>query len=421
MDQKKRTDSIFKNIFRQMVKVSQSAFGLKENVEVLGKNIREQTLQASQVQEENRETIGDIRKILEKTSYLTETAVSADDASRQGREKQQQYLEEVDQLSNSIGRGASFLKEFRKSSEDIARMTQLILDLSGRLDVLAINGAIEAARSGEAGAGFGVIAREMKNLAQETSVSAERVESIVRRFEDSSREVQDLFELSSGSLDKSRSDAREIFHVFEDLQSKNRYMAGEVSEINQLIQSLELRNENRDLSIGTILNEAEAANSQVEMVGNQSADLLQVVDTILESTGEVRLDWHDRALESMKTLLPELESSSRSLRSVLERAFRSHNYMELLYVMDEKGIQVGDNIVHPDFAGQIAADGAGSDRSSRSYFRELQGGEDFYISGLYLSTAVNHLCLTISVPFFRDERRYVLAADVNLQAFVNQE
>ena len=220
MDQKKRTDSIFKNIFRQMVKVSQSAFGLKENVEVLGKNIREQTIQASRVKEENRETLTDIKKILEKTSYLTDTADGADEASRQGREKQQQYLEEVDQLSNSIGRGASFLKEFRKSSEDISRMTQLILDLSGRLDVLAINGAIEAARSGDAGLGFGVIAREMKNLAQETSVSAERVDSIVKKFEDSSREVQDLFELSRGSLEKSRQEAKNIFNVFVDLQDK---------------------------------------------------------------------------------------------------------------------------------------------------------------------------------------------------------
>ena len=202
---------------------------------------------------------------------------------------------------------------------------------------------------------------------------------------------------------------------------KNREVAGEVSEINQLIQSLEDRNENRDRSIGKILSETEASGSQVEQVGKQSSDLLKVVDTILESTGEVRLDWHDRALDSLKTILPALESGSRSFSAVLKDVFSRYSYMELLYVMDEKGIQVEDNVVHPDFAGQIAADGEGMDRSGRSYFRELAGDQDSYISGLYLSTAVNHLCLTISVPFFRDGRRYVLAADMNLQAFVNQK
>ncbi len=420
MDDNKRMDSIFKNIFRQMVKVSRSAFGLTENVESLSRNIHEQTIQASRVKEENRETLSDIKKILEKTSYLTETAGLADHASRQGREKQQRYLEEVGQLSDSIGRGASFLQEFRKSSEDISRMTQLIMDLSGRLDVLAINGAIEAARSGDAGLGFGVIAREMKNLAQETAVSAERVDSIVKKFETSSRDVQDLFEISRGSLDKSRKDARNIFDVFVDLQDKNRQVAGEVSEINQLIKSLEDRNENRDKSIGKILSAAEASGKQIDQVDKQSTDLHRVVDTILESTGEIRLDWHDKALDSLKTLLPELESSERAFSSVLQNAFRSFPYLELLYVMDDKGIQVDDNVVNPEFSGMIAANGAGEDRSNRSYFRELNGDQDSYISGLYLSTAVNHLCLTISVPFYRDGRRYVLAADIDLQAFVKQ-
>ena len=420
MDQKK-IDTILKNIIRQMVKVTRSAFGLTENVESLSANIHEQSVYAANVLEENRDSLHEIKEILEKTSRLSDSAGEADEVSRKGKDKQQHYLEEVKRLSDSIQRGTAFLKEFRKSSEDIARMTQLIMDLSGRLDVLAINGAIEAARRGEAGLGFNVIAREMKTLAQETAVSAESVDKIVRKFETASRDVQELFENSSDSLNKSRKDAGDIYNVFINLQEKNQFVADEVKNINVLIKSLEERNGNRDKSIGKILNVAELSDQQVKQVDQESKDLHRVVGVILEHTGGIHLDWHDKALASLKSIVSNLETPSGTFNSVLEKVFKEYPYMELLYVMDEKGVQVEPNVIHPDFVGQIAGGGDGIDRSNRSYFKQLENGQDYYISGLYVSTAVNHLCLTISVPFFREGKRFVLAADMDLASFVLQE
>ena len=414
-------DGFFKNIIRQVVHVSRSAFGLTENASKLANNIKEQTGQAGRVLDENRDTQAEIREILAKTAGLAETASQADQVSRLGREKQKAYLQEIDKLSDSIQQGSLFLEKFRESSEDIARLNQLIMELSGRLDVLAINGAIEAARGGEAGRGFSVIAREMKRLAQETSVSAEEVGKIVKKFQGSSREVQSLFKKSSGSIETSRSEAGGIYDMFLEIEEQNDRVSAESVDIRTLLESLSLRNEKSNQSTGKILGAADNSGRQVDKIGRQSTELHAVVGNLLEDMGEIRLDWHEKTLGAVREIADGLRAAQGNFNPALLYCFEKYPYMELLYIMDERGIQVESNLVHPEFIEQIAAGGEGADRRFKDYFKELADGKDFYISGIYVSTAVNHLCITISVPFYRDGRKYILAADMNLESFVMQE
>ncbi|MDC7235503.1 MAG: methyl-accepting chemotaxis protein [Spirochaetales bacterium] len=414
------SQNFMKNLIRQMVQVSRSAFSLSSNSHRLSRSVSDQKVQVKQVQDENNDTAREARKILEESSQLNKRAISADDSSRKGREMQQVYLENMKVLSGSLQKGSDFLEEFRKSAEDISRLTELILDISSRLDVLSINGAIEAARRGDAGLGFAVITREMKKLSEESAVSADRVKSIITQFDKASSDLQKLFSDSEQSLNDSSKDADGIYKAFLSIEEQNREMAGRADTITSLMESLVQRNENRQTSAGRILDSIHSSSSQIDDVAGESDDLHSVVESTLKNIGGIRLDWHDKALVSVQSIAGALESSSDSALEVLGKQFSIHPYIELLYLMDEKGIQVENNAVHPDFSGQIDEGGKGEDRSRKPYFSELASGQDSYISDLYVSTAVNHLCLTISIPCRYRNQPHVLAADMNLDAFVNQ-
>ena len=414
-------NSLFKNIIRQMVKVSRSAFGLNENVEILSNSITDQSKQASKVQDENSDTLAEVNRILETARRLEQTSNDADAVSKEGIEKQKGYLNEMKKLADSIEQGNLFINEFRKKSEEVNKMTKLIMDLSGRLDVLSINGAIEAARQGAAGAGFGVIAREMKNLAQETEVSAKQVEDIFNSFNTASANVQNLFKVSSESLKRSKEEAGSIYEVFNQIENHNENIKLEADSISRLVASLVERNENREKSTELILEGAERSTNQIGQVYKQSEDLHEVVENILENMGEIRLDWHDRALESVTDISRELSKRKiNEFDDFLKGCFTRYPYIELLYVMNEKGIQINNNVVNPDFKDLIDSGGIGEDRGSRSYCRKILGGDSSYISGIYVSSAVNHLCLTVSVVFSFNDSEYILAADLNLEKFVMQ-
>jgi len=415
------SSDFLKNMIRQMVQVSRSGFGLSENSRHLSSSFQIQKLQAQSVQHENSDTHKEAQIILQETDSLNERAQTANEASRTGREKQQNYLKDMELLADSITKGSEFLEGFRKRAEDISRLTQMILDISGRLDVLSINGAIEAARRGEAGLGFAVITREMKNLSQETAASADRVDKIIRQFDEASKELHNLFSGSQVSLRNSREDADGIYRTFLHIEEQNREMAVQVNSIRTLMESLVQRNANREVSADKILGSIKNSSDQIEQISRESQDLHGVVKSSLESIGSIRLDWHEKALSAVRAAAGKLESGTGSFSDLLKDQFRIHPFIELLYVLDDRGIQTGNNIVNPVFADQIDRGGDGQDRSGRSYYSRLQGGEDNYVSDIYLSTAVNHLCLTISVPFLHQGRRFVLAADMNLEAFVHQE
>ncbi len=415
------SSEFLKNMIRQMVQVSRSGFGLSDNSRQLSSSFSVQKQQAQSVQHENRDTHKEAQIILQETDVLDRRAEEANEVSREGREKQQNYLKDMETLAESIRQGSEFLEGFKKSSDDISRLTQMIVDISSRLDVLSINGAIEAARRGEAGLGFSVITREMKNLSQETAASAERVDKIIKQFDRASTDLRSLFLNSQTSLQNSRQEADGIYKTFLNIEKQNKEMAGQVKSIRTLMESLVQRNANREISADKILSSIRSSSDQIDQISRESQDLHAVVRTSLESIGSIRLDWHDKALAAVKAAAAKVESSTGSFKDSLKDQFRIHPFIELLYVLNEKGVQVENNIVNPEFADVIDGGGEGQDRSSRSYFSRLRNGEDSYISDIYLSEAVNHLCLTISVPFRYREKSYVLAADMNLEGFVLQE
>ena len=420
MELTQNNDSMFKNIIRQMVRVSKSAFGLSNNVSTLSRNIHEQSQQILNVQSENRETLDEVTNIRDRSNSLADTAMNADASSRSGREKQMHYLEELQRLSDSIEKGTLFINDFKKKSEDINTMTSLIMDISERLDILAINGAIEAARQGSSGAGFTVITREMKKMAEETKLSAERVETIVKQFDSSSSEIQSLFSDSRDSLRDSRSEADSIYRIFGDIENRNSLVLEEADSIRQLVDSLVKRNDSRETSARVIMDGARISTSHIEEVDRESDGLQSVVKTILEEMGEIRLDWHQNALDSVKSIAGKLETVEGEYNGCLHDCFRDFPFIELIYVMDGKGIQIEDNVVNPEFIDQIEGGGKGADRSSRSYVRKLSENNNSYISGIYLSSAVSQLCLTISVCFSGQTGPCILAADLNLEHFVEQ-
>lgn len=104
------------------------------------------------------------------------------------------FIEAIDSASHTV-------EELNQSSEEIKTIVDFIHNISSQTNLLALNASIEAARAGEAGRGFAVVADEIRKLAEETSVSAKKISSIVSSIGDKSSNVK---EAMSGLVDKTK-------------------------------------------------------------------------------------------------------------------------------------------------------------------------------------------------------------------------
>jgi methyl-accepting chemotaxis protein len=168
--------------------------------------VQRQHLQIDQVATAMEEMSSTVHEVSENiTETATATEVAYDEASR-GAGIAKATKEAIDRLSLQVNQSAEAVNGLEKDSKDIGSILDVIRGIAEQTNLLALNAAIEAARAGEQGRGFAVVADEVRGLAKRTQDSIEEIESMIARLQDRARktakEMQDGKNMSIASAEQ---------------------------------------------------------------------------------------------------------------------------------------------------------------------------------------------------------------------------
>lgn len=306
-DHKILIDSVNKVIFslREIVgNVNQSVIETKNYSDLINEsagNISngsiQQSMQSTEIAGATEEMTATIITTAQNSIEASEAAKKAGDLAQSGTMSVEKSKNGMNKIVNATNQTAELISSLATRSEQISQITQVINEIADQTNLLALNAAIEAARAGEQGRGFAVVADEVRKLAERTSKATGEIADTIGQIQNEAKDA-----------DKAMVDARNL--VDEGMQM-NDTVAFDLNEISS--------------SIVNVIAQIEQVAAASEEQSKTSEEISQTIETISNLSAENSEGIQDiaRSAQELTTVTARLESVVNTF--VLENS-ENHSY-----------------------------------------------------------------------------------------------
>ncbi|MFP3537089.1 methyl-accepting chemotaxis protein [Pseudomonas sp. SIMBA_021] len=229
------------------------------------------------------------QEIARNAAQASQQASDARNLAEDGQQVVDRSIQAMNQLSDMISASSSNIETLNSKTVNIGQILEVITSISQQTNLLALNAAIEAARAGEAGRGFAVVADEVRNLAHRTQESAQQVQGMIEELQvgaresvstmsNSQRHSQDSVEIANQAGERLNSVTQRI----GEIDGMNQSVATATEEQTSVVESI-----NMDITEINTLNQEGVENLQATL--RACSDLEQQAARLKQLVGSFRI------------------------------------------------------------------------------------------------------------------------------------
>jgi methyl-accepting chemotaxis protein len=225
-----------------------------------------------------------VQEVAGNAQAAASNAADANKEARQGSELVQSNLTAIQGLSTSVEKAGEVIDTLHTQSDEISKVLGVIQSIAEQTNLLALNAAIEAARAGEAGRGFAVVADEVRSLASNTQKATESIRGMIDALQGGARSAVSAMQLSREQAQNSVSHAREagevlnhIAHAIEGIADGNVQISAATEEQTAVASEISQNISSLNDSIGKVVNGAEQSSLASRNLAQLASGLQQQI------------------------------------------------------------------------------------------------------------------------------------------------
>ncbi len=223
-----------------------------------------------------------VQAVVENAASAASAAREAGIASKQGLSIVRETTDSIDELAKAVDEAGSVVGAVEQRSEGIGKVSDVIRDIAEQTNLLALNAAIEAARAGEQGRGFAVVADEVRTLAQRTQESTREIQAIIDELQAGTRQAVVVMEQgrdrAGASVEKSNQAQEMLETITRDVDIISN-MNDQIARVSQ--QQVTVSDD--------VSQSVDAIHQVIERLVGEYSDFSRIGDDLVETSYELRV------------------------------------------------------------------------------------------------------------------------------------
>lgn len=300
--------SMIKTISSQVHVVQDSSVELSQKGSTLAVGIKQQAMQITEISSAMEEMNATITENSRMASSAAQEAQEAKNEAQRGGDSLRRMIENVGQVSAVVRNSSTIVSQLGDSSQRIGEIVSVIEEIADQTNLLALNAAIEAARAGEQGRGFAVVADEVRKLAERTQGATKEIGSMIGEIQKNTANAVTAMHTGSELVNAGESHVETARKALEIIIQKSAYVADYITTLAAASEQQSSTSAEVTRSVETISAVVESSAVTTDEIAGIARTLQGLTDELNELMMQFKTDIQGTMLASYNTL-----SSVRSI------------------------------------------------------------------------------------------------------------